>query len=180
MNGTSADLGANIEDDADTMEGWLKKRGAVGLVKSYKDRFFELAENQLNVELKYYADFSKQKLKGQVNLNEVLEIRNLEKFRFDIVMSNSRVFELDAPDAEQKQRWLKIISSKSEVPISGAEVAGAGSGGANYQIQGYLLKLSGGSFGEGKKYQRRFFRLRNDDDAQVLQYFVSLRPIPKP
>ena len=90
------------------------------------------------------------------------------------------VFELDAPDAEQKQRWLKIISSKSEVPISGAEVAGAGSGGAIYQIQGYLLKLSGGSFGEGKKYQRRFFRLRNDDDAQVLQYFVSLRPIPKP
>ena len=171
-------------EDENRVEGWLQKRGAVGLLKGAKQRFFSLVENQLSSELRYYTTDAKTDLKGQINLNDVMELRDGKDLNFFIVVKkDQRVYELKAPNMGAKRRWLKNISAKSDVPITTIEEGADGSEKSNRKgahgardddgivLQGSLLKLSGGSYGEAKRYQRRFFRLRNDDVAQVLQYF---------
>ena len=99
----------SVTKNGELYSGWLQKKAPSGLVRSWKNRFFVLQEEQLDAVLRYYTtdDEAKQELKGTVNLNEVLEIRNKLsptsgtswtrtdpdiRLRFEIVMTSNRIF----------------------------------------------------------------------------------------
>ena len=85
--------------------------------------------------------------------------------RFDVVM-DGRNFELLAPNAVLKKGWLAALSSASNVKLASVD------NGGSFIQSGWLFKLSGGK-SKKQTWEKRFFRLRNDDTAQHLQYFKS-------
>ena len=104
-----AAISVSVTKNGELYSGWLQKKAPSGLVRAWKNRFFVLQEEQLDAVLRYYTtdDEAKQELKGTVNLNEVLEIRNKLspksgtswttadpdiRLRFEIVMTSNRIF----------------------------------------------------------------------------------------
>jgi len=73
-------------------------------------------------------------------------------------------YELCAPNLELKQKWLAVLTRVSHIPLASLQ-------GVSYQLQGYLVKLSNGS--SRQKWDRRFFRLRNDETVQALMYYKT-------
>jgi len=162
-----------IGDSAERYSGFLQKKAPSGLMRGWKNRWFTITEEQLDVELKYYTTETKEECKGTVNLSEVLELRAGinetgesydTRLRFDIVM-RGRSYELLAPTLTLKSEWLKVLSRVTEIEPTGGDGAEVG-----YVLEGYLLKQSGGK-STSKHWNTRYFRLRNDDDATTLQYF---------
>ena len=85
-------------------QGWLHKKGVAGLVnvnyilcvcpdrqiqllnikkimkQSWKHRYFELVEDQLDAQLIYYVDSTKKEMKGRINMSEILEIKDVKTY----------------------------------------------------------------------------------------------------
>ena len=175
-----------MKDNGEMLVGWLQKKAPSGLVRTWKRRFFILKEDQLDSVLKYYENEARDEkyLKGSLNLNEVLEIRDAidpprtdvlmrmaqgdpdAATRFNLVTQGDRVYELAAPTLEEKLLWTAKLSEASQLPLASSKAAGQG-----YAAMGYQLKLSGASSGgkAAEKWERRFLRIRNDEVARHLQ-----------
>jgi hypothetical protein len=169
-------MASHVEHDSDEkMSGWLHKRPPSGLVRTWKKRWFVITLEQLDAEAKYYTTSACDDLKGCINLMELLEIRvdAADPLKFDLVMKD-RVFELQAPTTELREQWTSVVSTVSSIPVSGN--GGGADRGVRYAHEGYLLKESGGN-STAKKFDRRYFRLRDDETARHLQYFKDEKSV---
>lgn len=165
------------ETDGALFSGFLQKRGVGFGGSGWKQRYFVLEALQLDVQLKYYTSMpgslnKNAELKGIINMQEILSLNDevTEKkslfghhphLRFDVVMAD-RTYELLAPDDKTKADWLQQLSHSSGVPLASVKAT-------SFVTEGPLMKLSGGK----GTWDRRIFRLRDDEDARTLQYFKS-------
>eukprot|EP01051_Picozoa_sp_SAG22_P003055 SAG22_NODE_144_length_17700_cov_21.959207_1_plen_512_part_00 len=122
-------------------EGWLVKRGARGLKKGWKRRWFTLSGSSLS----YYARAevatcndsdkaaSEQKLKGEIDLSGCLKIRPSEggkerPFELELVY-DTRVYRLAAEDKPMFCKWLAVLSARYSVAAPAARASASQTGG---------------------------------------------------
>jgi hypothetical protein len=75
-------------------------------------------------------------------------------------------YELAAPSAALKKQWLEALARVTSVVPGGGEGSAADGASSPFVLEGYLIKISGGT-STAKKWDTRHFRLRADGGVPV-------------
>eukprot|EP00761_Pharyngomonas_kirbyi_P008830 gb/GECH01008842.1/.p1 GENE.gb/GECH01008842.1/~~gb/GECH01008842.1/.p1 ORF type:complete len:616 (+),score=180.08 gb/GECH01008842.1/:1-1848(+) len=89
--------------------GWLKKKGAKGIYKSWKRRFFVMEGDRIS----YYEKEDSTTPKGHIDIPDIIHV--LEgggKNAFNVVSRTKRVYELQAESPEDYSKWTEAITKK--------------------------------------------------------------------
>lgn len=91
-------------------EGWLKKKGEKGLVKTFKKRWFTLDGEKL----KYYAkQGDENSLKGFIMLNTIMDTQRPSGNIF-YICTFGRVYEMQAESKQDLEAWTEKLNAIAE------------------------------------------------------------------
>lgn len=85
--------------------GYLNKKGDVGLLKSYKKRWFQCESDTIG-----YYDKEQGAKKGNIMIKDIKEVLPSNvKYGFNILTKGTRVYELHAFSEEDKIKWISSL-----------------------------------------------------------------------
>jgi hypothetical protein len=170
-----------IDDEEPVKAGYLFKLSNSGLVKRYIKWWFEIADNQLSMELVWHTHEGAD-AKGRLNLEEVVGIRRNSAtkaktsifsakgppmdMRFELIC-NDKTIEMAALTNKEKNSWLKALSSACDVVLEEE-----GDDLHSFAKVGNLMKLSGGGK-RSKNWSQRYFTLRCTEPDPALSYYAN-------
>lgn len=90
-------------DEPVILEGWLKKQGEKGMIKSWKDRYFK----QVGDKLYYYVNDLARDSQGYIPLSDVSAVKPT-RVGFDL-FTPSRIWHLQARTKAEEEKWIHGI-----------------------------------------------------------------------
>ena len=99
------------------MEGWLWKKGHIGL-GTEKKRWCVLEEKGSQGVLEYYSKADRKSLKGTIKLAEMTDVEDHGDGTFDIACKN-RCFHLRAATAAEATRWVDYVRDRGQGVAAG-------------------------------------------------------------
>lgn len=111
------------------LAGFLQKKGAKGMIKGWKKRFFILFPDNI---IRYYDEF------GFINLNDVEQVRPSATIdhMFEVV-TPTRVYELQAGSAEEQESWVSTLKAAmaNESPSPAAVSSSSSSADSSAEVE---------------------------------------------
>jgi len=116
------------------LAGFLQKKGAKGMIKGWKKRFFILFPDNI---IRYYDEF------GFINLNDVEQVRPSATIdhMFEVV-TPTRVYELQAGSAEEQESWVSTLKAAMANESAGPAAASSSSTDSSAEVVCSILVLS--------------------------------------
>mmetsp|Transcript_24154 Transcript_24154/g.60470 ORF Transcript_24154/g.60470 Transcript_24154/m.60470 type:complete len:389 (+) Transcript_24154:150-1316(+) len=109
------------------LAGFLQKKGAKGMIKGWKKRFFILFPDNI---IRYYDEF------GFINLNDVEQVRPSATIdhMFEVV-TPTRVYELQAGSAEEQESWVSTLKAAMANESAGPAAASSSSTDSSAEVE---------------------------------------------
>ena len=101
-------------NDSNPLKGWLKKKGDRGIIKSWRNRWFEEKEGTLA----YYRQRDDNEALGVIELGSVCDIRQTNDGAFGFAFSvPGRVYFLQAFSETERDEWLTGLVNRTGLEL---------------------------------------------------------------
>jgi hypothetical protein len=95
-------------------EGYLKKKGDIGLIKGWKNRFFQEQNNKVY----YYRSRGDKKSLGFIDISKIYSIQYTKdgSFGFSVTVPG-RVYYLQAFDESEREKWIQLFCQRTNLKV---------------------------------------------------------------
>jgi hypothetical protein len=109
----------SLPPDSEDIQGWLKKKGDKGIVKGWKNRWFQEKERKIY----YYRSRDDNEPLGFIDIDKISSISKTADGAFGFAVGvPGRVYVLQAFTDGDRQEWLRLLKAKTGLSLDEAKV----------------------------------------------------------